>query len=803
MNSLALKISREHKEKYLEKFSEDDFRDQVVRPLLHRMGYHDGRDLCGPEEHGRDALFAEPRKLGGNRYIGVQTKKGSLNLAAKASKNIIDVTAQLRTALESTYCLISPHKMRIKPDEVILSCSGKVNDAARTHIVEQLGRENQINFLDRDDLISLIDENYPELWLDIEASIQPYLTELKRLAIEDYEHVLCQKILRQPIPTKCLSDEGFIELRLAAPSIKTRRQSGKVYRTPEFEEIGGSDLLDAADLRILILGDPGAGKSTLLLRTAYLAASQAAVAEKQYRVPIVSRAATLICDDLDAFLDRLVAMTRDISGSKVAAFSAEDLEEGRVLLLIDALDEIGSRESRKKFSGLLKIFLEKYPNVKVILTARPYLSVSELGDIGSFKRYRISPISFKQGEKILRAQLRGAEADNSQINEILRKVDQVHGFELNPLLVSIFAATVQYGQSDLPANVTELFKKFAELMLGRWDEQKGLGQQIHQPIKDFLISHIAFKMHSDRVTEIRIEDFRDLGAEELKKRGHSASSNDLLRELIDRSGLFRQVGDRLEFRHHMLQEFFAGRGIPSIETVRSIIHDDWWRRPVIFFFGGRPQDVEGLYEVVTDAHGIDKSRNFEVALTAGLALQACYLGDADEKIHLWKWVASALGLGIESFTESLEDYSKMENVSFLLAHMIAKEAVALGLLVERRDELVDWALNEKLLEGDHCERRLFWAATSMLENADMDGFAMIIDRVKALPIKEQFALFSSCGLIERVRALGAGHKRDAKRFQGELVDSARIVGPDIFRELGAQFLEYRKGKIVAIEEDPD
>jgi hypothetical protein len=158
---LTIGISRDHKEKYLAKYSEDQFRDRVVRPLFLRLGYTDGRDLCGPEEHGKDALFGEKDNLGSYRYIAVQTKKGGLSLAGTQNKNLIDAITQCRTALEVTYSLIFPEKRKIKPDEVFLCCSGKINDAARRHIVDETG-SSRIKFIDRDDFINLIDEKYPE-----------------------------------------------------------------------------------------------------------------------------------------------------------------------------------------------------------------------------------------------------------------------------------------------------------------------------------------------------------------------------------------------------------------------------------------------------------------------------------------------------------------------------------------------------------------------------------------------------------------------------------------------------------------
>ncbi len=57
-------ISRFKKERFLLSMSEDKFRDEVVRPLFLRQGLKDGRDLCGPFEKGKDAVFVAEDQLG-------------------------------------------------------------------------------------------------------------------------------------------------------------------------------------------------------------------------------------------------------------------------------------------------------------------------------------------------------------------------------------------------------------------------------------------------------------------------------------------------------------------------------------------------------------------------------------------------------------------------------------------------------------------------------------------------------------------------------------------------------------------
>jgi hypothetical protein len=92
----AATISRFKKERFLKKLTEDEFRDRVVRPLLLLRGMKDGRDLCGPNEAGKDAIFVTENILGQLDVYSVQTKRGTLNLSRKISQNIVEATTQLK-----------------------------------------------------------------------------------------------------------------------------------------------------------------------------------------------------------------------------------------------------------------------------------------------------------------------------------------------------------------------------------------------------------------------------------------------------------------------------------------------------------------------------------------------------------------------------------------------------------------------------------------------------------------------------------------------------------------------------------
>ncbi len=632
-------ISRFKKEKFLRSMSEAKFRDEVVRPLFIRKGFQDGRDLCGPTEQGKDTLFVTQDKLGFPALYVVQTKKGNLNLSKKVSNSVVEAKTQLRTALETRF-VFTFTKEKLAPTYAILCANGKINESARTYIVDEV-RSPHIRFMDLNDLIPQIDTYYPEFWLGIDADKFPYLRNLREKLLDAVEDFAILDILPNKPTVSSISDGIFVELHLNRRTLKIRRERGQLKREPDFEQISVSGLLKRKESHFLILGEAGAGKSTMLKRLAYLLVENALSAKEDIEIPILLRAVDIFRSE-ESMIDICNASTSQLSLSKKPVFNVKDLDEGQVTIFVDALDELANNQDRQYVLDKLSEFMMTYPNCKVILTSRDYSYITELEDLRRYLSFRLTPIDWKEAQLIIKRLHQGKPLKQELVQEILRRLQEVHGIELNPLLVTIFVATSDYSRRDIPANITEMFKKFTEMMLGRWDASKGLDQQYHAPLKDFLLKQLAFEMHRRGITLISLEECRKILRNELTSRGKSADIDQLTDEIIYRSGMFRFIDDSIEFRHFLVQEFFAGRGAPSADFLESVISDEWWQRPIVFYFGENPSDHTSL-EYISDSVDVRTEEEiFKAAIAVGLALQACYLIKTENRIKIFEWVIRAL-----------------------------------------------------------------------------------------------------------------------------------------------------------------
>ena len=266
-------ISRFKKQRHLLSMSEGRFRDEVVRPIFFRQGFTDGRDVCGPFEKGKDAVFLSTDKLGMDDVYVVQTKQGPINLSRKAGSNLIEAVTQLRTALETKVPFVKTKKKQ-PPTKVVLCVSGKINEAARQHIVEEIG-DPRILFMDSDDLIPRIDDLFPELWLGIDAQVAPYFRKLKELIELSDDSMAMAELLPRDSQVGIAADQSFVMLQLYRMVAKVKKISGQMKKVPQFVQLPITGLLSRRKRLSVVLGGAGSGKSTGLKDFVYVLAGSA------------------------------------------------------------------------------------------------------------------------------------------------------------------------------------------------------------------------------------------------------------------------------------------------------------------------------------------------------------------------------------------------------------------------------------------------------------------------------------------------------------------------------------------------
>ena len=466
------------------------------------------------------------------------------------------------------------------------------------------------------------------------------------------------------------------------------------------------------------------------------------------------------------------------------------------------MDEIPDNFKRKDVLGRILTFSNLYPNCKIILSSRDYSFVQELYQLRSFVHFRLSPIDWKQTSSIIQKLHHGKKLKKETLQEYLRRLQNVHGIELNPLLVTVFIATSDYSRKDIPANITELFKKYTEMMLGRWDLGKGISQQFHAPLKDFLLRKMAFEMHRRRLTQISLHECREIFVEELKSRGRSADVEQLLEESY-RSGIFRFNQNIIEFRHLLLQEFFAGRGISSTDFLSSVISDPWWQRAILFYFGEHPDDHRALEELIDNSTFIKPKELFNASIAVGLALQACYLVKMTYKLKVFMWVIDGLSKAKNIYINDETDESiKFPLIKFLSYYIFGRDAVACDILEGECQTIINNINKSGLLDIDK-EVRHFWTIVGLIECGLLEQAFIEIKKFHTNDNRFNLALFLSSFIVAQLRVFDKKEKKIAENICAYLSPRVTKLRKGVMDEMKTELLELQKGEIKAIEHHID
>jgi energy-coupling factor transporter ATP-binding protein EcfA2 len=792
----ARATSRRKKERFLLQMTEDEFRDSVVRPLLLRRGLADGRDLCGPTEEGKDILFLSQTRIGTWDVYVVQTKKGSLNLSSNVSHNVTQAAVQLRTALNTTVVLLRDHAKKL-PAKAILCASGRINMSARRHIQDQLD-DPRLEFLDADDLIPWVDDDYPELWFGIDATIQPYLRALKR-QIEDVADNL---IVGDAIPTmrnlSAVADDMFVPLKVGRTTWRPKRLRGETQVVPHYQEIPAGAILSRREPLILVLGEAGSGKSTLLRRLAYVLCNQSLESGEEPTIPVLLR-----CADIAEEEGSLVALaadhTRAVANHDQPCFSTEHLRSGKVVLLVDALDEVPDQRLRQRIIDRINSFHQDYPLCRVVLTSRQYAFLGSTFDMAAFVEFKLAQFTHAQAEQILARLHTKRRLPKEACQEILRRLEHVHGVELNPLLITVFAATTDYARRDIPANITELFKKFTEIMLGRWDSTKGLSQQYEARVKDFLLCRLAFEMHRRRVTKLGRDELTLIIASVLTSRGLPLDPEQVATELLERSGLLRCFDQSIEFRHLLLQEFFAGRGIPSADFLDAVAAGDtWWVRPLVFYFGENPGDAAGLRSLMNTLGPRSPRDRFTGAIGLGLALQACYLAEINDKEEIFRWVVGTLAATKDDILASTALAGALPALGFLKYYLYGRDAVACSVLASKYSHIVT-EIRQSASSPDDEESRTFWVIVGLIECGLMEQAEEAVREFRPKDRRLLLAIHLGCFLTRELRVATKKQRQTAARISESLAKQVADLRKEVVKELRSELLEVQNDSIVAVE----
>jgi len=360
--------------------------------------------------------------------------------------------------------------------------------------------------------------------------------------------------------------------------------------------------------RLVILGPPGSGKTTLLEHlTLIYARGKQRKRDRQAPdlIPMLlylrEVRKQLISDEPPELL-ALLERQAEIDGLKPPpGWFAEQLNQGKALVLLDGLDEVADVRHRKQVSRWVEKQMRRYRQAPFILTSRPsgYRDAPLEGittlevrpfDLGQMQRFvqnwYLQNETVRHLGKRDRGVQRRAQFQSDDLMDRISKTPALAAMALNPLLLSMIA-TVHCYRGALPGRRVELYAEICDVLLGRRQDVKGIPDVLTTVQKRQILQTLALKLMSRRSRTFKTFPGKVLIQKELDAMAGSnipIPAENFLQQIEVNSGLLVERHPGLyEFAHKSLQEYLAAQQIQQRQReylLTRAIEDPWWEETI-------------------------------------------------------------------------------------------------------------------------------------------------------------------------------------------------------------------------------
>jgi hypothetical protein len=709
----------------------------------------------GPNEKGADFVIEKnDPDLGETYYVGVVAKTD------KILQNFTDVERQIDECGHSR--LIRQGKQSVRLPEIWVITTKNYSHNAKDKISEKY-RSCKIYFFDAEWLVKQVTKHIPYYWHQLPHSIGAYISTLSR------------RIGEMKVQTSLLSlspnTEIYIELDIE------EKEDDKYKKTNRGRKSRLVNIIDCIiDNKITLLeAEMGFGKSTLARKIASDFADPYEL-KKRNILPVFMPFKDFSDIQYNDFEECLKKIIGDDTYTETCA------QKSTYLIILDGMDEangqpnVCSRVVAKLIEGV-----RSRTDVRILLTSRPFNLMEELPEVASsVKTYHIRPLSTKKLILFIRevcAQLNLP----TKLYEDLAKSDLFKQLPQNPIAASLLSNLLAQNKQDLPSNLTELYSKSIEFMLGRWDEKRGISTEKIFKACERLSRHLARYMLENHLIFISLAEAKEMGEKFFNERNIGISVEEIFQHLLNRSHLFGIFQDTqtIFFRHRSFAEYLYALDAHALRdmTIDSRALHPYWANTYFFYVGLLAECPEVLQQLLALPANDEGPRWIKLLHMSNYLLagyQSPYV-IVEEGLHFLIVDAAKLYLDILNGKTKTKFNSLSEMQLLCLFTALVKKSYsyeffkkALPLAMAQIDES-DIGNHEKIVS-------IFFLASTLGDLGDQCGFQFLLANytIDQIPISVSIGLQCEVEFSGKNFANNHAIKAHDKRLKKLLIGSSEI-----------------------------
>lgn len=385
-----------------------------------------------------------------------------------------------------------------------------------------------------------------------------------------------------------------------------------------FSEAAGSAAARAP--RVVVIGGPGSGKSVALRLLARDGWDLPRPACEAHRVPVLMTFAEL----RKAGFELVPAIARALAGHGLKALPGQPgagaidawiraaLDAGRLLVLIDALDELDLAQRAAAVEALGHA-LRAWGRAPFVVSCRSAAWHDQIQDPARVL-VRMAPFPPAAIRRFVHRWHFEPPKSAGELHRVIQRQPHVADLARNPLMLTIVCFLYSQPKYRLPDNRAQFYEVCSLALLEHWDQAQSRerANAFDRPHKEHLLAALALEHIAGPRPDQDLDegDVLALLADEMEGRVglRRAENHRLLEELIQNSGLLVRLPPRgLRFPHQTFMEYFAAKRLLDTEAAQAMLarydaDPGRWREVLLLYCGLCPR-AETLAGILAHLRG--------------------------------------------------------------------------------------------------------------------------------------------------------------------------------------------------------